>query len=303
MSPGRSLPPAISPQAPAQFPPPIVPAGATVKLSRHAYLIPDPEITLVPNVGIVVGSEATLVIDTGMGPRNARTILAEVAKVSRNTKLIVMATHTHAEHISGLAAFPPGTTFVAARAQVADIAGTMERGFGGMARLSPFIGELLQDATLRQPDMVFDAELVLDLGGVRVRLIWMGPAHSTGDTVAVVEGEGVVFAGDLVPRGRFLSFTPQSSRTAFLTAFSKLEALRPKTIVPSHGPTSDLSVIREQRGVLEAMAARVRTLKTEGRTLEETIRTVAAEFQARYPAWRATVPNEIAPTVRTLFAE
>ena len=76
-------------QAPMEFPPPLIQAK-TVKLSTHAYVIPDPETTLVPNVGIVVGSKATLVVDTGMGNRNGRTILAEVAKVSRNTTLYLV---------------------------------------------------------------------------------------------------------------------------------------------------------------------------------------------------------------------
>jgi hypothetical protein len=51
------LPPAgaAAGQAPAP-PPPLVKENATVKLSDHVWAIPDFNVGLVPNVGIVVGS-------------------------------------------------------------------------------------------------------------------------------------------------------------------------------------------------------------------------------------------------------
>jgi hypothetical protein len=52
-----------------------------------------------PNIGIVVGSQATLVIDTGLGTKNGQ-IVAEVAQrlSSRGQKLYLTTTHYHAEH-------------------------------------------------------------------------------------------------------------------------------------------------------------------------------------------------------------
>lgn len=285
-----------------QFPPPLIQAK-TVRLSRHAYVIPDAETPLVPNVGIVVGSRATLVIDTGMGNRNARTVLAEVAKVSTNRPIYLAATHAHAEHLSGMGAFPERTIFVAARAQQEELDAFGERVFSGVARLSPFIAELLRGATLRGPGIVFDREHVLDLSGVAVRLIWMGPAHSKGDTVMVVEGEGVVFAGDLAPRQRFPSFSGDSTRARFIAAMNRVEALKAAVFVPCHGSYGDGSVFAEQRKVLDEMAARVAALKKAGQTLDATTKVVAEEFTARYPGWRATMPNNVDPIVSALYAE
>ena len=292
----------LAAQAPVEFPPPLI-SGKAVRLSAHAWVIPDPEVILVPNVGIVVGRKATLVIDTGMGNRNARTILAEVAKVSHNRQLYLVTTHAHPEHVSGMDGFPAETTFVVARAQQEELDVTNRQGFGGMAKLSPFIGELLQDAKLRTPGIVFEDEQVLDLGGVKVRLVWMGPAHSKGDTVAVVEGEGVVFAGDLAPRGRFPSFSQVSSRAAFVKAMARVEGLTPKVIVPSHGPYGDASVFPPLRTMLDQAAARVASLKSEGKSVDEVVKVLVPELKALYPTWRSTLPNEIAPIIRALYAE
>src|ERR1700752_3804748 len=93
-------------------PDPLVKENTTVKLSAHAYVIPDDNVSLVPNVGIVVGSRATLVIDPGLGRRNGETVLKEVAKVSKNTELYIASTHFHPEHTTGYIAFPPTAKYI-----------------------------------------------------------------------------------------------------------------------------------------------------------------------------------------------
>src|ERR1700675_2466944 len=107
-------------QAPA--PVPLVKENSTVKISEHVYVIPDSNSTpLVPNIGIIVGAKATLVVDTGLGQRNGETVLREVGKVSRNALLYVAATHFHPEHTIGGMAFPADTKFIRPESQQKDI--------------------------------------------------------------------------------------------------------------------------------------------------------------------------------------
>src|SRR5215475_14787083 len=97
-------------------PTPLIRENATVKVSEHVYVIPDGNVGGVPNVGIIVGSKGTLVVDTGLGPRNGQTVLREVGKVSRNAELYVVATHFHSEHTLGESAFPASAKVIRARA-------------------------------------------------------------------------------------------------------------------------------------------------------------------------------------------
>src|SRR5205814_2983570 len=90
-------------------PAPLVRENATVKLAEHVWAIPDFNVGLVPNVGIVVGSKATLVVDTGLGPRNGDAIVREMKKVSPNASVYVVLTHYHPEHSLGAAAFKGAT--------------------------------------------------------------------------------------------------------------------------------------------------------------------------------------------------
>src|ERR1700678_4210121 len=66
-----------------------------------------------PNIAIVVGTRATLVVDTGLGPANGATIARVVAKLApANQKLFLTTTHFHPEHAAGEAGFPRGTILI-----------------------------------------------------------------------------------------------------------------------------------------------------------------------------------------------
>ena len=93
-------------------PDPLVKEGITVKLGEHTYAIPDGNVPLVPNVGIVVGSRAVLVIDPGLGQRNGEAVLREVAKVGVGKPLFIASTHFHAEHTTGALAFSASAKYI-----------------------------------------------------------------------------------------------------------------------------------------------------------------------------------------------
>src|SRR5215469_4302217 len=91
---------------------PLVPAGKTQKVAANIYVIPDQRVNLVPNIGIIVGREGVLVIDTGMGPQNAATVLAEVKKITREPVTYLTITHFHPEHGMGAQSFPTKTVII-----------------------------------------------------------------------------------------------------------------------------------------------------------------------------------------------
>jgi glyoxylase-like metal-dependent hydrolase (beta-lactamase superfamily II) len=289
------------PPQPTPPQPPLVKGNATVKISDHVYVIPDGNVGMVPNVGIIVGTKGTLIVDTGLGPRNMETVLRETAKVSRNTDLYLVATHFHPEHAGGASALPANAKFIVARIQQQDIdelgPGMMKQ-FAGM---TPLNAELLNNVQFRKPDVLFDTEYRLDLGGVSVALRALGPTHTRGDTIAFVEQDRVLFAGDIVMSQRFLAFSAQSSATAWLKVLDELEALRPERIVPSHGVMGGASLIARQRAVLLQIRTRVAELKAQGRTSDDVATTVTAELQAKYPSW--TTPNRVGGAARSFYAE
>lgn len=264
-------------------PTPLIRENVTVKISEHVYVIPDGNVGGVPNVGIIVGSKGTLVVDTGLGPRNGQTVLREVGKVSRNADLYIVGTHFHSEHILGESAFPASAKVIRAKALQQDI-----DEFGiqpNFATRSAANAELMKDATFRRADEIFDTEKTLDLGGLRVRLLWYGGTHTNGDTLIFVEGDNVLFAGDVIMNRRFLAFSARSSVQAWLRSLEEAARLHPTRIVPSHGEMGDGSLVEIDRNYLQSLQTRVRELKREGKTLEQTADIVTMEFRAKYSDW------------------
>jgi glyoxylase-like metal-dependent hydrolase (beta-lactamase superfamily II) len=282
-------------------PDPLVRENATVKLAAHTYVIPDASVGLVPNVGIVVGSRATLVIDPGLGKRNGDVVLREVAKVSKNAELYIASTHFHPEHTTGYNAFPPAAKYINSKVQEAEFEQSGMQMVQTFAGRSPLTAEILKDAVRRPAAVTFDRTYTLDLGGVGVRFVVVGPTHTRGDTAFFVEGDDVLFAGDVVMNNSFVAATGVSSMTAWLAAFDTLDALKPRTIVPAHGEVGPGTIIATNRSIMQGVQTRARALKAEGRSADETANTVQAEFQAQHPGWPRA--NGLAAAARSAFAE
>jgi len=282
-------------------PDPLVRENATVKLAPHTYVIPDNNVGLVPNVGIVVGSRGTLVIDPGLGRRNGETVLREVRKISKNSELFIGTTHFHAEHTTGYIAFPAAAKYVNSTEQEAEF----EQGGMQMVQMfsgrSPATAEILKDAARRPAAITFERNFTLDLGDVRVRFLLVGPTHTKGDTAFFVEGDNVLFAGDVVMNNSFLAATAVSSMKAWLAAFDTLEALKPQTIVPAHGEVGPGTIIATNRSIMQAVQARARALKAEGKSADDVATTVQNEFQAQHPGWPRA--NGLANSARSAYAD
>jgi glyoxylase-like metal-dependent hydrolase (beta-lactamase superfamily II) len=282
-------------------PDPLVKEGTTVKVAPHTYVIPDDNVALVPNVGIVVGSRATLVVDPGLGRRNGETVLREVAKVSHNADLYIVTTHFHPEHTTGYIAFPPSAKYIDANVQEAEFAESGMQMVQSFAGRSTVTADLLKDAAKRKADITFDREYTVSLGDVSVRLVTVGPTHTKGDTVAFVSGDNVLFAGDVVMKESFLAAMASSSMKAWLAAYDTIDAMKPSVIVPSHGGMGTGTLAGENRQLMRAIRDRVVALKAQGKTADETAATIQTEFQALHPTWPRA--NGLAPIARAAWNE
>ena len=283
--------------APAPAPASLVREGVTEKLTDHVWAIPDGSASLVPNVGIIVGRKSVLVVDTGMGTRNAETVLREVAKVGKGKPIYIVTTHVHPEHDMGAHAFPKDSKLIRSKDQVAAIAaGAGMNLVPVFAARSDLNKELLEDAKHREADIVFDDAYTLDLGGLDAKVYAMGTNHTLGDTVVLVDG--VLFSGDVAMKPQPAFSNPSATITHWLSSLDKLQAMKPKQIVPSHGPFGDVGIIEGYRGYLTRIRDRTAELKKAGKTQDEAIQVITDEMSAQYPD-----RNRLAGAIRAGYSE
>lgn len=267
-------------QAPAAAP--LIKQDAARKVAEHTFVILDDNVGMVPNVGIVIGERATLIVDTGLGERNGTIVLGEARKLGATPKFYLTATHFHPEHDLGATAFPDDAEMVRWRTQQTE---AEEQGAQMIERFASFSAanaELLEGARFRPVDTLFDDEIRLDLGGVHVRIKGVGPNHTRGDTVMFVEEDRVLFTGDVV-----MAVFPAASGQAgsvdkWIANMTEFEALNPAVVVPAHGRLGDVGMIRRYRDYMTAVRDETRALKRAGRSVDEAQQSLAPALAQRF---------------------
>lgn len=219
----------------------------------------------ISNAGFVVTPAGVVVIDALGSPQLARDLLAEIARVTPLPVTHVVVTHYHADHIYGLQEFRRrGARIVAHRGAQeylhSDTAAARLR--ASRIELAPWIDERTE---LVVPDQWIDGPLDLVVGGQRLLVRPVGPAHTPEDLVVFLPAEQVLFAGDMVFRGR-IPFVGQADSRGWIAALDTLLALQPRTVVPGHGALSttaaeDLKLTRDYLSYLrETMGAAARDM-------------------------------------------
>ena len=269
----------------------------TVKVSEHVYAIMG-----WPNIGIVVGTKAVLVVDTGLGPRNGATIARVVKKLApENPKLYLTTTHFHPEHAAGEAGFPPGTILVR------DAVQQREMEAHGMEIVELFAGrsaqqkELLTGVTFHKPEVVFDSKERIDVGGATVRLLWFGGAHTKGDELVFVEPDRTLISGDVVQNKVVPNiFREGGTPSSWLAVLDQVAALKPLHVLPDHSAPGDDSMVAMEKKFIGDLRDAALALKKKGVTVEDAGTQLSAEFKKRYPDWPSM---NVAGFVRSIYAE
>ncbi|MBP2472537.1 glyoxylase-like metal-dependent hydrolase (beta-lactamase superfamily II) [Crossiella equi] len=231
----------------------------------HAWLAPDGGWGL-SNAGLVCGDGASFLVDTLYDLRLTRTMLDAMAPVTAAHPITAaLNTHANGDHCYGNELLAPEVRIHAVTATAHDMAHdapppVMAELMSAEAaeELGPELATWLRKAfgayefagiTQRQPDVLFDEALTLEVGGRAVQLRNLGPAHTEGDAIAWVPDAGVVFTGDLL----FIGGAPiiwAGPVASWVRACDELLALSPELVVPGHGPVTDGEGIRAVRGYL-----------------------------------------------------
>jgi glyoxylase-like metal-dependent hydrolase (beta-lactamase superfamily II) len=268
-----------------------------VKVSDHVWAIMG-----WPNIGIVVGNRATLVVDTGLGPRNGATIARVAAKLAPgNQKLFLTTTHFHPEHAAGEAGFPAGTILIRDAVQQHEMELHGQEMVTMFASRSAQQKDLLANATLRTPDVLFGSEATVDLGGVTARLLWFGGAHTKGDELTFVEPDRTLVSGDVVQNKVVPNiFGDGGTPSSWLAVLEKIEALHALHVLPDHSAPGDGSMVELERKFIADLRDGALRLKRQGVSAEDAGKQLGVEFKTKYADW----PNmNVAGFVRSVYTE
>ncbi len=287
----------------AQFPSPIL-TETTAQVSDHVWMISG-----FPNIVYVIGDQATLVVDTGLGLKNGALAARVGQRLSRGKKMFVTTTHYHPEHAAGIGAFPPESVLIRPLVQQQELDKEGDQAVASFRR-SPQFGPSLEGVdALRKADVTFDGEAKLDLGGgVTVRLMFLGAGHTASDELIFVDPDRALITGDIVQNKVVPAVSSAGgSFASWLKVLDKLAPLQPRVVVPTHSRVGDGSLITAEAAFIRDFQARVAALKQQGVTAPDAVARMAEVFKTNYPEWAANTDwpngNSMTGFVNRLYQE
>jgi len=253
------------------------------RISPHVYVIP-PGGGASANVGVIVGDRATLIIDGGRSSAaEGRALARTIASLARGTDVFLVSTEFQRAESAQPEGFPGSVKVVRTRAQQQDV-------------------DEFAPGTLRAADVYFTSDYTLDLGGVEVQLLALGPAHTRGSIGVFVAGERVLFAGGVVTDRAFLSYaSPYARPPAWLASLERLERLRPLRVIPRRGGSGTASMLEAAGAYIETVQARVAELSPSFESVDALVAQLTNELVEAYPDWSDRA--EIAGAVTAAYAE
>lgn len=191
----------------------------------------------ISNAGFVITPAGVVVIDALGSPALAQRLLAEIRKHTDRPVTHVIVTHYHADHIYGLQAFKAAGAKVLAHEAGREYLNSDTARLRLEASRTDIATWIDQDTHLVAADEWLTGGCDLVVGGMRLRIAHVGPAHTPEDLVVYLPQEKVLFAGDLVFRGR-IPYVGQADSGHWIKAIYSLLAFDTSVIVPGHGPVS-----------------------------------------------------------------
>jgi glyoxylase-like metal-dependent hydrolase (beta-lactamase superfamily II) len=278
--------------ADAAPPPPIIDVSGMREIASGVYVIPDRRVPLVPNIGVVLGDEAALVIDAGMGPQNGAAVFEAAKRVAGGRRLVLTVTHFHPEHGFGAQAFKGKAHIFYNAAQRDELAGKGE-GYLNMFRgLGPGVAAALEGTTLVMPDDTYaGSSTTLDLGGRSVELRTWGLAHTRGDQVAWLPAERILFTGDLAEERIFPIFPwfpPDDADldgACWAAILGELEGWQPGIVVPGHGDVGGVEILVAVRTYMLDLSQRVAKRRKADESADEIVASLGPVIRAEHPDW------------------
>jgi glyoxylase-like metal-dependent hydrolase (beta-lactamase superfamily II) len=278
------------------------------EIGRDVYACLQPDRGLGTSNSGLVNRAGGMVVDTFWDLPHTRQLIEAYARVWRGPARRVVNTHANGDHCWGNQLFA-GAEIIGHR-RCAEAFGrerpefmqALRDGGGSTDPVAKGFAAQLADWDFRgieltPPTTLVDDRLDLDLDGIAVHLIYVGPAHTSGDVIVHLPAERIVFAGDVL----FRLCTPigwEGTYDRWIAALDTIAALEPAVVVPGHGPISGVEGPREMKAYLEYVRREATRFFAEGLSALEACKRIDL---GPYASW--TEPERLLFNVERAYRE
>jgi len=246
------------------------------KLAKDVYAFLQPPLVWYSSSGVIVGERDVIVVDSLTNAAMARSLRAEIRRVTDKPIRYLINTHSHADHVFTNHLFPEATVISTHRGRKETEANRKVQ-----EKHDALLATLFSDVDLRGgrytlQDMTFSGSLTFHHGEREVRVLELGAGHSESDVVVHLPAERIVFCGDVFMND--LPPLPGEGRVTRTIANAKaLEALDADIYVAGHGEPGTRADVRAQRTLLESQFQLARECFDRGLTYDEALQALAGK--------------------------
>jgi len=189
-------------------------------------------------------------------------IMSELKKITNQSIKYVINTHHHSDHSGGNAKMQEMNAQVVASEEA---------------------WQNMTDGKLPGlPNVTFEHDARLHLGGKIVELYHFGRAHTNGDVVVYFPSDRVLAAGDMFTFGddvpELIDYAGGGSAKEWPKTLDSAVALDFDTVVPGHGPVTTKQEMRKYRNSTARLVTRVHDLVVQKKSREEISNMLRTEF-------------------------
>ena len=223
----------------------------------------------VSNTGFIVGDRGVVVFDPQATAEAGAKALAEIAKVTPKPVNDIIVSHADPDHIGGLPAYPAGTPILMQENTRSEIeVSAVDPAIPPMyvAMYKNLVANFLPTHTLSTSE-------TRELDGVRLEMIHVSPAHTSGDIAVYLPAQKIVFTGDVITTntGLYPSVHIGGSSLGWIEFTKALLALDADTYVPGHGPMETKAQLRVRLHDAEQRRADIKAMVEAHKTLAEVV--------------------------------
>jgi cyclase len=232
----------------------------TTKITESIYLLEGAG----GNIGVSVGEDGVVVIDDEFAPLTPK-IQAAITAITPKPIKFVLNTHWHGDHVGG------NENLAAAGAVIVAHDNVRKR-----MSVSQFLEIMKQEVPPSPPRalpvVTFSSDVTLHLNGEDIHVMYVGPAHTDGDSIVVFPKAKVVHMGDcfMTKSYPFVDLGSGGTYDGFVTAADKVLGMVDDTfkIIPGHGALSVKADLKGWREMLATIRARVKKQADAGKPLD-----------------------------------
>jgi glyoxylase-like metal-dependent hydrolase (beta-lactamase superfamily II) len=220
------------------------------------------------NLSFIVTSEGVVVVNAGACYLLAKALHEEIRQITdQPVKYVIL------ENGQGHAALGSNYWQEQGVPVIAHVDAAAEIEEGAYALLNSMKGynrDKADGTEVVLPDITFEEEYVIELGGMRIEALYLGPGHSPGDIQVWMPGQKLVISGDMAFHQRLLPIFSNTDTRAWLETYERFLALEPEVVVPGHGVPTDIDeVTKYTKDYLVFLRGEVQKLLDEGGTLDQ----------------------------------